>query len=347
MFRWARKESSSSPASLGAPGEEPASGASPNTSPSASHEAPPSFPPAVRKWAPRFGKVLPFFFSALLYLSAFFAFLSPLPLLAASFLLKRPVFWAALALNGALVWIASGQASALIYLVFVLAPALTLPELLKKKFSLESAVAASLGVIFATGAILVVIGAYRSGQSPWMEIRTNLNTVVAAVVESVPPATREGWIGTEGDQTDWIRQLKLELPSATVICAFLMVLSNLLLLLRLNPAGLQERLGVNPALLKRWTAPDWLLWPTIVAGFVYLMNWGWVTAVGMNVFRFFMAVYAIQGLAILGFYFDAWRIRGFVRSVGFMIAIFLMLPLVLSLGFFDQWFDFRAKLRQS
>jgi uncharacterized protein YybS (DUF2232 family) len=60
-----------------------------------------------------------------------------------------------------------------------------------------------------------------------------------------------------------------------------------------------------------------------------------------------MAIYAIQGLSILSFFFDVWRLKGVFRALGFVIGVVLMMPLVLSLGFFDLWFDFRSKFRQS
>jgi hypothetical protein len=59
-----------------------------------------------------------------------------------------------------------------------------------------------------------------------------------------------------------------------------------------------------------------------------------------------MAVYAIQGLSILSFFFDVWNVRGVFRVLAFLAAIFIMMPLLLSLGFFDLWFDFRSKFRQ-
>jgi hypothetical protein len=47
----------------------------------------------------------------------------------------------------------------------------------------------------------------------------------------------------------------------------------------------------------------------------------------------------------LSFFFDLWNIRGFFRAAGYLVSVFVMMPLLLSLGFFDLWFDFRAKFR--
>jgi uncharacterized protein YybS (DUF2232 family) len=72
-----------------------------------------------------------------------------------------------------------------------------------------------------------------------------------------------------------------------------------------------------------------------------------VSDVSLNVFKFLMAIYALQGLSILAFAFDAWRVRGGFRALIYLLAVFFMMPLLLSLGFFDLWFDFRGKFRQS
>jgi len=60
-----------------------------------------------------------------------------------------------------------------------------------------------------------------------------------------------------------------------------------------------------------------------------------------------MAIYTIHGLSILSFFFDLWNVRGIFRAIGFLISVFVMMPLLLSLGFFDLWFDFRAKFTKA
>ena len=60
-----------------------------------------------------------------------------------------------------------------------------------------------------------------------------------------------------------------------------------------------------------------------------------------------MAIYALQGLSVLSFFFEAWNVRGLFRALIMVAGVLFMMPLVLSLGFFDLWFDFRSKIRQS
>lgn len=138
-------------------------------------------------------------------------------------------------------------------------------------------------------------------------------------------------------------QLIHEFPSLVAVFYLVMAWVNLLLVLRFHRGPWGSDLGF----LKHWKAPEWLIWPTIVAGGLLLLDLGAATWVGLNFFRFFMVVYAVQGLSVLAYLFDHWKIFGFLRSLGYILAIWPMMPLLLAIGFFDLWFDFRAKFRQS
>jgi len=115
----------------------------------------------------------------------------------------------------------------------------------------------------------------------------------------------------------------------------------------LNPNGIRDRLGFDSSFLKKWKVSDFLVWPTIAAGFFTLLDVGLASDISLNLFRFFMAIYAIQGLSILSFIFDLCGFKGPIRWAGYFLSLTLMTPLILSLGFFDLWFDFRGKFRQS
>jgi hypothetical protein len=149
------------------------------------------------------------------------------------------------------------------------------------------------------------------------------------------------------DLEEWKQGVIVEFPSAIAVFSLFLVWANLVTLLRVNPNGVREKLGLDAGYLRRWKAPEWLVWPTILTGAFLLFDAGRISDVSLNVFRFLMAVYALQGLSILSFFFDAWNVRGIFRTAGYLAAVFLMMPLLLSLGFFDLWFDFRSKVRQS
>jgi uncharacterized protein YybS (DUF2232 family) len=149
------------------------------------------------------------------------------------------------------------------------------------------------------------------------------------------------------DLDDWKRSLVVEFPSSMAIFAMVLIWANLVVVLRVNPNGIREKMGLDASFFKRWKAPEYLVWPTIVSGFFLVMNVGTVSDIALNVFKALMAVYVFQGLSIISYFFDLWKVRGLFRFIGYLVSLMLMMALVLSLGFFDLWFDFRNKFRQS
>ena len=70
---------------------------------------------------------------------------------------------------------------------------------------------------------------------------------------------------------------------------------------------------------------------------------------GSNLLLVLGTVYFFQGLAIVAFYFERWRVPLFVR--GFVYAVFFLGRVVSMgvavLGLFDVWFDFRKHHKQA
>jgi hypothetical protein len=306
--------------------------------------------PAVQRRIPAWIRVVPFFVSSFLFLSGLFSIFAPLPLLVVG--LQGNAAWLILACltNGALVYVLGGLASLALYTVFVLALAILMPLLLKRQVGIEPTVFLTLGAMVLAAVGWILAEAHLHHVTPAQEIHSGVDQLLSYLTNSLSPDARKNWMG-EVDPETWKRDFIVELPSAALIASLIMVWANLVFLVRLNAGQIRERLSLDGQFFRRWKAPEILLWPTILSGAVLVFE-SWIPGqlavdVALNVFKFLMAVYAIQGLSILAFVFDLWHIRGFFRSIGYLVAVLLMMPLVLSLGFFDLWFDFRGKLRQS
>jgi hypothetical protein len=230
------------------------------------------------------------------------------------------------------------------YLVFVGVPALVLPVFLLRQKTLEKSVFWSL--FFMVALALGFAGAYAYyKQTHVLQDYIQFSTRVVDEVARAVTSTSE--VVDSSDLEEWKENLRVEFPSALIILALVLIWSNLNLLLMMNPKGIRNKLGLDSHFFKKWKAPEFLVWPTIICGFTLVFNLGWVSDFGINLFKVLMTIYAFQGLSILGFVFDLWGIRGFFRILGYFLSVVLMLPLVLGLGFFDLWFDFRSKFRQS
>jgi hypothetical protein len=315
-------------------------------------------PPSARRgpaYIPLWVKAVPFFLSAFLFLSGLFAIFSPIPILFLHFQSGRRYAWLAAATNLLLVtwagnWtsLGGGWTSAAIYGVFVLSLGLSLPEYLRARRPLDLAAFLALVTMGVTGALWIAADSHFRHVNPWTELRnqtsqlvdtigTRLNPTVAPSDSEEPPATPQ----------ELKESLLVEMPSAILVFSLVLIWANVVLLFRLNPSGLRERLGVGPSYFRKWKAPDWLIWPTIGSAFLLITDQGWPSDVALNLFKFLMAIYAIQGLSILSFFFDVWNVRGLLRTLAYLLAVFLMMPLLLLIGVADLWIDFRGKLRQS
>jgi uncharacterized protein YybS (DUF2232 family) len=294
--------------------------------------------------SPWWGQLFPFCLSAFFFLSAFLLIFAPLPLI---FLyLKKGRFWAWVAAlsNGAIVAALGGWMSLVFYTIWILTLALVLPELLNRKKSVELSGFYIILVMLLTAGAFVGGYAFLHHSNPLLELRGEVTSFVDYLAQSV--SVNSGLLNP-GDADEWKSGLLVEFPSALAIFSLVIIWSNVTLLLRANPRGIREYLGLDAKYLKLWKAPEFLIWPTILSGFFLIFNLGIVSSVALNVFKFLMAIYAIQGLSVLNYFLDFWSIQGFLRMLCYAISLILMMPLLLSLGFFDLWFDFRAKVRQT
>ncbi len=284
--------------------------------------------------------------SALFFLSALFSVFAPAPLLILFFRHGRKWGWLGTLASGLLVGLLGGSFSLVIYTSFVFPVVLIMAELLKRKRSLERAATITLLSIGLMGGAIGLGYSKVHHINPWSAVTQEFSQGIDQVIQSIQESGKQPWVDS-GEAEEWKKDLLIEMPSAVAILALIMVWANLMILLRVNPGQIRESLGLDYGFFRKWKAPEFLVWPTIVSGFFLLVEVRYVSVVAINLFKFLMAIYAIQGLSVLSYFFQAWNIRRFYRGAGFMVVTLLMRPLLLALGFFDLWFDFRSKIRQS
>ncbi len=307
-------------------------------------ELPPFSAPNRRR--PAWLNIAPYFLSAVLFLSGFFALFAALPFQALWLQRRYRVFMVALVLNALWVALLGGPLSLAFFAVFAVVPGAVLGWSLAKKKSITGAMALTL-LGMAAMAIGVWLGSAMFHRvSPVQEIQNQVQQLTAVLETSLTPEAQESLKGAS-DWSDWRQAIVHELPSAFILFGVIEIWLSSIVLIRANPAGRMSQLGLTLESIKRWRLPDFLVWPAIVCGYFVVFEQAQVTPWATNVFRVLMGLYAIQGIAILGAFFDAWRIQGVLRMGAYFLVVFLMMPVLLGIGFFDQWFDFRKNLRQS
>jgi len=284
---------------------------------------------------------IPYFASAVLFLSAFFAVFAPLPLLLVRLQSGRTRGFVAILSNALLVLALGGTASFGSFFLFGVLVAVVLSESLVRARSFEFAGALALFAIGLGLAGFLVGHATLNQISPAADFRQWVSGVADTFVQM--SGASPGGLSKE----EWIESLLLELPAGIGVFAALIIILNLVMVFRLNPAAVRQDLKLDPFYLLFWRTPEWLVWPTLAFGFGALADIEPITQISWVFLKVLLTLYAMQGISILSFFFQLWKIRAGFRTVGLLLAVVLLVPLIISLGFFDLWFDFRKKFRQS
>jgi hypothetical protein len=98
--------------------------------------------------------------------------------------------------------------------------------------------------------------------------------------------------------------------------------------------------------LSQFSVPDsfiWLFLLSIVASF-FDFNSPLAKMIGENVFNVMLFVYFLQGLAVVGTFFKAFRVGLVWRVFGYFIFISQLFLIVSVLGLVDFWIDFRRRI---
>jgi hypothetical protein len=102
--------------------------------------------------------------------------------------------------------------------------------------------------------------------------------------------------------------------------------------------------------LKEWKSPDHMVWLMLVPALALFLPLGWtLRTLGMNVVFVCAVFYFFHGLAIVAYYFDYKKVPMFFRVLGYLLIVFeqILTVLVIGLGFFDLWGDFRRLKRRT
>ncbi len=100
----------------------------------------------------------------------------------------------------------------------------------------------------------------------------------------------------------------------------------------------------GPAFIE-WKLPYQLVWATIVAGGLAFLGKDIYKVEGNNALLVLGAMYFLQGIAILAFYFRRFKVPRFVRWIIYILLTIQWygLLILVIIGLSDVWFDFRSR----
>ena len=215
-------------------------------------------------------------------------------------------------------------------------------EFIRKELSADEIVLYTTGILFFAG----LFGLLYFSQMISTGIGTILADNINHYVNMMMNIYRE--LGMSDDQLEQIAQslniiIFVLMPSITI--AFLMIVTWLNLLAARATFQYFQLSFPNFGSLNCWKAPDILVWGVIGAGSILLLPSEMLKILGSNILIVLMVIYFFQGIAVVSFFFEKKDVSRTVRTIlySFIIIHQLSLILIIGIGIFDVWADFRKQ----
>jgi len=220
---------------------------------------------------------------------------------------------------------------------------LILSEVLRKSYSIEKTVLHSIVIFLILCSVLLIYYSVTSGQLPWNLIEHHISESIQENIRlysqlDVPSEH----IGLIKDNANQITTTLVSLfPALFLISASFTAWLNIL-------AGrvIFQKSGMwypDFGDLAQWKIPDRMIWLLIISGSLLFVPLGVLKVIALNLLMIFLFIYMFQGLAIIGFFFKKKNVPIFFRILCYFLIFaqqFLLL-LVVGLGLFDVWVNFR------
>ncbi len=233
------------------------------------------------------------------------------------------------------------QVAALGYLVQFGAPALLLSLLLRRGVHWCKATSWTLILLLGTGALFLFgMAAQQQVEVTTLVesyLQTEINTALAMAKDmELTAAQTAQFEKTVRNTGDFLLQAY---PAAAAVGYGLLLLITQL---GLNLAA-RSRYSIPGIPFEQWKVPEIWIWGLIFSGGGVLLGKGSLETAALNLLVVMLALYFLQGLAIVRYFFRTRRVSIPLRTLGYvLLATLNPLPvLVAGIGVFDLWIDFR------
>ncbi|MBI9076495.1 MAG: DUF2232 domain-containing protein [Desulfatibacillum sp.] len=218
-------------------------------------------------------------------------------------------------------------------------------ECLERGFSLEKTVVFSLaGVVVAWVLVMMVIQGGSQGyvEAKNQEMIQDLNTLLNNLQES-GALEKSGTEITQENREQTIRLLVLVSIGFTLSWGLFVAWFNVWIARFLYARQGWTYPDYDPPIL--WKAPEPLVWVAIACFGGATFFQGGIKDISLVFGIVVLAIYVMNGVAIVAFYMDKfhipWPQRVLILGMVFIAGFPIMLPVLTGLGLFDLWADFR------
>ena len=272
--------------------------------------------------------------------------LAPFPIVVLGLKLPwRYVLWL-VGIEAALLLLLEG-ASALLILSYYCALPLVMAWFVRASRPMAQTLVWSVGV--ASGLSLLLLGVYSmmAEQAPLASLVRYIEELSQLAREQAQTASPRPIGGDESPimSPELLTQTILTLLPAMFAINYLLSTVVNYVVVRWYCSWGSTPIAIDPEDLAIWRASDYLVWIFLGSGAMVLLPGQSLSRIGLNVFLITLAIYFLQGLAIVLFWGRRLSMpsgaKWFFATLIFLFASPLCLTLCTAAGLFDQWVDFR------
>ena len=224
---------------------------------------------------------------------------------------------------------------------------------IRRGWSISRTLIGSLLVSFGAGALLLAVSGL-FGHAPTQQLVTRYFEKVVYVSQEYVRAVEQLQESEDEELTALVealpKHLALVLPALIVLGHLFTNLVNYILVRRYCQRS-QPPLTLDPHDVTCWRASDYLIWVFLISGVTLLVPIDLVSIIGLNVLLVTLAIYLLQGLAIVLFWGRRLPlplgVQCLMLTMVFLIAGPLCVIVCTAAGLFDLWVDFRRQRHHS
>ena len=225
---------------------------------------------------------------------------------------------------------------------------LILSELYKREYSYSRTIFSGTLLMLLVGAAFMLYENVTSGVFPVETVVSELKTGMNA---GIAMSQKEGLNPERIDQVRKLFQVLIALIEKTYLFLAVFGTGFTVWLNVVLSKPLFRLKGIKYPDLGRsdmWSAPEFLVWVLIAAGFSKLLSITGLDFASTNTLLIISAIYVFHGLSIILFFFNKYNVPVLSRIIIYLIIVLQQFPVFLALlGLFDQWFDFRKINRKT
>ena len=263
---------------------------------------------------------------------------SPLPIAVAAWRSGRVGAGLAAMAGAAAIWATAGLGAAAVYTLYFVAGGCYLGLACRKGLSPEAMVGGFAAATVLAFGVTLGIQSAQAGVGPMDYLSEGFRQSAGHLRELLRQSDASPDLTETLNQ--WADHFSRAFPGAVAALAILTGWANGL--------GLRKAIRVRGGFTgpwNTWRARENWIWMLIASGLGALLAKGTIGTIALNIFIPALAVYFLQGLAIVQHLFEAKAFPRMLRIVTYVL-LFFQLPVMLliaGVGAFDLWLDFRSR----